>query len=231
MNGKALKAFVAAVVVLGLAALTLVAVRGFEGQALSALMFILLALVAGSRPVQIPGTRCRINATQPLILAALGVAGPLAAGLVAIVGVAASALGGKPPPATLKLAFNLGAVSLSAVIASACFLALERLPGSDPLAILFPLAAAAAVYFLANTGLVAAVVSVAEGQGLARTWRGSCLWTIPSYLMGLLVAAAVIIVWDSSLLWAVLLGLPPCWLLVKYYRERAASSETRAATP
>ena len=133
--------------------------------------------------------------------------------------------------APYRVAFNLGTVTLSTVAASGMFALLGGRPGGALATLVLPLTGAALVYFLANTGLVTAVVSLAQRQGFARTWSRSCLWTIPSYLTGLSVAAAVIAVWDSSLPWAVLLGLPPCWLLVKYYRERAASSEIRAAIP
>src|SRR5207249_4675002 len=46
-----------------------------------------------------------------------------------------------------------------------------------------PLVAAATVYFLLNTGLVATAIGLSTGEPIATTWHNNFLWSAPSYFV------------------------------------------------
>src|SRR6266581_2891576 len=50
--------------------------------------------------------------------------------------------------------------------------------------------AAAAVFFVLNSGLVAAAVGLSTGQSVVGVWTGNYLWSWPGYLLGFVMATA-----------------------------------------
>jgi diguanylate cyclase (GGDEF)-like protein/putative nucleotidyltransferase with HDIG domain len=61
--------------------------------------------------------------------------------------------------------------------------------GALTLALARPLFAAATVYFVLNTGLVATAIALATRQNVFTTWNNNFLWSAPSYFVGALTAA------------------------------------------
>ena len=43
-------------------------------------------------------------------------------------------------------------------------------------------------------------------------------------MTGLTVAIGLLGVWQSSLPWVLLLGVPPCWMFVKHYRAHEVTA-------
>ena len=119
----------------------------------------------------------------------------------------------------LRFTFNLGAAVLSTALASSIYLLLGGSTEKSSSAIVVPLAAATAGYFLANTGLVSAAIALERGQGFFSTWRRTFLWTPVSYLAGYAVAVVLLAGGDSILIWSFVFGLPTCWILVVFYRQ------------
>jgi hypothetical protein len=186
------------------------------------LLVIGMAALVGVRPVRLPGLGHEITATHPFILLALAAFGSMAAVLVAVAGVVAAVLGRGRRSSAVHVAFNLGAVILSTVAASWLFLALGGVPGERLGALLLPLAAATTIYFVANTGLVAAAIALDKRKPFVATWRSSFLWSTTSYFVGLPLAVVLLAVLDTNALWLLALSIPPCWLLVCFYRAHAA---------
>lgn len=222
MKSRTLLSFVLAV---DLSALIVLAVlpAGALGEQLTTLLLLVgLAALAGAHPVHIPTLRHEITASHPFIFLALATVGPLAAALVAMAGVVGAAVGRKGRlPLTIHLVFNLGTVVLSTVAASGAFLVAGGNPGQAVHTLIFPLVAATATYFIANSGLVAAVIALEKRQGLFSTWRTSFVWTATPFATGLTLAIAMLAVLETSMLWVLVLSLAPCWLMLMCYRAHA----------
>jgi hypothetical protein len=62
-------------------------------------------------------------------------------------------------------------------------------PARTPLTVARPLVAAATVYFLLNTGLVATAIALSTRSSLVATWHNNFLWSAPSYFVGAGTAA------------------------------------------
>jgi hypothetical protein len=217
----ALRAFVLAVVVA--AVLALAALPRTEVLERVGLLLLLVGLgaVAGARPVCFPGLRIQMTPIHAVILVGLGALGPMAAALTGLAGVVGATLGRGHPPVPIRFAFNLGAVTLStAAAAGALFLAGGR-PTQELASMILPLSAATAALFIANTGLLSAAIALEKREGFIRTWRTSFSWSPVSYVCGLTVAVAVLAAIDNIALWAVVFGLPMCWVLTAFYRYHA----------
>jgi hypothetical protein len=129
-----------------------------------------------------------------------------------------------------RLAFNLGAVFLSTLAASGVFRAAGGgHPDQSLISMVRPLGIATVIYFLVNTGLVAAAISLEKNQPYARTWRVTFMWTLPSCLAGLPLAIAMLVVLDSSVLWTAALSVPACWLIRAFYRSHAQAREANTS--
>ena len=222
MKSRALISFVFAVDVSALIVLALLP-AGALGEQLSTLLLLVgLATLAGARPVHIPSLRHEVTVSHPFIFLALATVGPLAAALVAMAGVVGAALGRRGRRSlTIHFVFNLGTMVLSTAAAAGAFLLAGGRPGQALHSLIFPLVAATAAYFIANSGFVAAVIALEKRRGLFSTWRTSFVWTATPFATGLTIAIAMLAVLDISLLWVPVLSLPPCWLLLMYQRAHA----------
>jgi len=211
------------------AALTLPATTPEQGP-LTLLLLLGLALVAGAQPVRLPCMRAELTATHPVILAALAACGPRDAVTVAMAGVIAATIAGRGGGRAVRVAFNLAAVALSTALAGWSFVLLGGRVGAFEPATLPPLLAAAAAFFAANTGLVAAAVALERGQGLVETWKATFAWTAASYFSALSLAAGLLFLLRETGPWGLALGVPPCWLLLSFYgahRRRIEEQQQR----
>jgi len=221
---------VGGVALAGLLSLGAIGWEASSGARLDSLLLAALAALVAARPVRIPALKTDFVPTHPFVFCALAAVGPWAAVLVAVSGVAGMLLSRRRSLALLKGAFNLGAVILSTVAASWVYLALGGRLGSPLLARLWPLAAATAVYFLANSGLVAVAVAIERGERVWPTWRQGFLWSAAAYFAGLTLGVLLVLALERMGPWALALGVPPCWMLAsfyKMYRERLEEHRRR----
>ena len=233
MKPRALTAFILSVDLAALATLPALSTGSLREKMGTFLLLATLAALLGARPIRIPFRSTELSATHPFIFCALVALGSLPAGLVGLAGVLGGAVAGAiargRPPAARRLAFNLGAVFLSALAASGVFLAAGGgHPGQSLTSLVRPLGAAAVIYFLVNTGLVAAAISLEKNQPFARTWKVTFMWTAPSTFAGLPLAIAMLVVLSSSMLWTAALSIPACWSLRAFYRSHAQAREAAA---
>jgi hypothetical protein len=219
----ALRAFVVAVVVA--AALALVALPRSDILARPGLLWVLVGLgaLAAVRPVRLPGLRIEMIPTLPVILVGLAALGPMAAVLIGLAGVAGAAVGRGRLPVPIHLVFNLAAVTLSAAAAAGAFLLTGGGLGQELTALIMPLFAATAAYFVANTGLPSAAIALDKRQAFMLTWRKSFSWSPISYLCGFALAVALLAAIDSIAVWALVFGIPMCWLLTASYLSHAST--------
>jgi len=232
MNSRRLIALVAVVALAGIVAVLTLPAR--EGEPDPSTLFLLIAVsaLAGLRPVRLGPMRVELTATHPVVLCALAVAGPAAAVLTALTGVAGTLLVGHRTRLSHRMPFNLGAVTLAVAAAAWTFEWLGSQQAESLEAILWPLFGATTVYFLVNTGLVSVAVAVEQGRSVLVVWRESFLWTVASYLSGFTLAALLLVVVGALGPWSLVLALPPCWVLIGFYRahkERLSEQQRRIA--
>jgi len=177
-----------------------------------------LAALAGLRPVRFARFKTELTATHPFVLLAVAVLGPLDAMVVALIGLTGVLVrpGRRLDP--MRTAFNLGAVTLSSAAASGAFHQFGGQVGGALWDSFGPLAAATAAYFLVNTGLVTIAIAYQQHTSMVEVWRESFQWTAVSYFTGLTLAAAMIVALQSWGLWVLALAIPPCWLLLAFYK-------------
>lgn len=181
-----------------------------------------LALVAGAHPVRFRDGSTAMTVTHPIVIASLALMGALPAVLVSLVGVVGAWLGARRIPDPMKVAFNVGAVPVATMSAAWAFQLGGGVPGAAVESLLWPLLAATTAYFAVNTGLVSLVVALSEGRAPLSVWMASFRWATVSYFTGFSVAAGVVLLVRGVGLWGLALAVPPCWLLVAFYRSHQA---------
>jgi hypothetical protein len=214
-----IKALVMTAGAAALVALATLPVGGFTERLGTASLIAILAMAAGARPVRMCHLKVEMISTQPLILAGLALAGPATAALVALGGVVGAALGKRGRTSSVRFAYNLSTVFLSTCAASWTFLMLGGRPGDDIVRLLWPLFGATTVLFVTNTGLVSTAIAVEKQQRLLATWRESFRWSVPSYFTGMSLAVCLLLIFQSLGPWGLILWVPPCWLILAFYRE------------
>ena len=132
----------------------------------------------------------------------------------------------KTKPQLAKIGFNVSALILASAGAyEAHRLVLQRPTDKE---VLLALTIGASLYFVANTVLVAGVLSAVEGKPLGGIWRQCHLWAFPYYMVGG-VLAAIMLVLERSMGWQVSLTLCPLmYLIYQWYRSFADVSSVRA---
>jgi signal transduction histidine kinase len=213
-----LKRYVAGVDACALVALALATGGGWQGNLGTFSLVAALAALAGLRPVRFARFKTELSATHPFVLLAVAVLGPLAAVLVALVGLIGILVrpGRRLDP--MRTAFNLGAVTLASAAASWAFSATGGTVGGSLWVSFGPLAAATAAYFLVNTGLVTVAIAFQQRTPVLEVWRETFQWTAVSYFTGLTLAAVMIVAIQAWGLWVLALAIPPCWLLLAFYK-------------
>ena len=133
-----------------------------------------------------------------------------------------------------RVLFSMASLALTVWLASlplAWALSLE--PGSV-VGLLRAVAVVAPLYFLINTGLVAAAVALSTHQGIFRVWQRNFLWSAPSFFAGAVLAAAATAAWERGFIGWLLLLIAPTYLVFRSYhtvvsRLREEQDETRRA--
>jgi signal transduction histidine kinase len=210
--------YVAGVDVCAAAALGLSMGRHWPGDVGTFSLVSALAALAGMRPVRFARFKTELSATHPFVLLAVAVLGPLHAMLVAFIGLTGVLVrpGRRLDP--MRTAFNVGAVMLASAVASWAFFVTGGRVGGSLWSSFGPLAAATAAYFLVNTGLVTVAIAMQQRTPVMDVWRETFQWTAVSYFTGLTLAAAMIAALQAWGLWILALAIPPCWLLLAFYK-------------
>jgi diguanylate cyclase (GGDEF)-like protein/putative nucleotidyltransferase with HDIG domain len=139
--------------------------------------------------------------------------------------------GSNPPH---RVIFSIAALTLTISIVA---LPLRWALGADPTSmvnLLRTIAVVAPLYFLINTGLVAAAVALSTHQNAARVWQRNFIWSAPSYFAGAVLAAAATAIWQRGLFGWLLVLAAPLYLVFRSYhtvvaRLREEQDETRRA--
>jgi diguanylate cyclase (GGDEF)-like protein/putative nucleotidyltransferase with HDIG domain len=129
-------------------------------------------------------------------------------------------------PPLYRSLFNAGELVLSSALAGVVFDLAGGTPGDlEPAREWWPLLLATIAFFLANTWLVAAAVSLTEGLPLLANWRDHFLWTGPAYLSGTFLAATLVLGIQRFGPGALFLSLPLLYVL--YFSLRIYMDKVR----
>jgi signal transduction histidine kinase/CheY-like chemotaxis protein len=222
-----LQAFILAVLSLAILSVSLLPKQDLSQNTYAVLLILVLALVAGARPIRIPAIRTEVSASDPFIFTAIAFLGGIPAIAASVLAVLGAAAVRQPKPKTDKLLFNIGSVLIATSLASISFHAAGGVIGAYALEQAGPLILAATVYFLVNTLLVALVIRIDTGNPFVSTWIRSCLWTGLSTYTGLTLAACLLVLLKLMGPIGLALGIPPCWLLIGFYRTHKERLESQ----
>jgi diguanylate cyclase (GGDEF)-like protein/putative nucleotidyltransferase with HDIG domain len=121
-----------------------------------------------------------------------------------------------PPHRTL---FSMASLIITVQGAGLAFRLLGYAGPATPLAdVARPLVGAATVYFLLNTGLVAAAIALSSRERVTTTWHRNFLWSAPSYFVGAGTAALAVSFVTHAGYWIAPLSFAPLYLTYRTYK-------------
>jgi hypothetical protein len=221
-------------VVAGGAACLVAASLGVKVASLDPLMFLLLlglAAAAQRNPVMLFRSSA-ISMSFAIKVAAYVLFGVGVALWVNVVVAAVNAFTPKPKPPR-KAAFNFGQLSISTTLAAVTYgLVGGKTPPADLTATVAAVAVSAAVYFLANSTLTAAVIALTSESKFTSVWRQNFGWMPVNYLATAVNGAALALAYQAlGIFGAAVFVLPlgVAWYSFKMYVSRSNDARSEHA--
>lgn len=217
-------AYVAFVYLTGIAALAAAFV--LEGPPSVTPLLVAVAIAVLASPFRIPlPVLGDVSIAFVFVFAGLLALGtPAAAVAAAASGISASLLRRGKKPAPRRIAFNAAELVISSIAAGAVFHLVGGTPGRLELALEWPAVLLSAVaFFVVNSGLVAAAISLTDDIPFIHNWRTNFLWTGPAYVAGAFLGAALTVGLQSFGPLTLLLSLPLLYVLyfsLRLYAEK-----------
>lgn len=180
--------------------------------------FLALALVTGMMKVRLPGLNGSVGANFLITLIGLqhlSWTETLSISLLSTL--FESYWRPQTRPQMIQALFSAGAVGLSSVAAFSVSATAQSALGPEALTI--SLILGALTLFLANSWLVSTVLGLVREQSIVATWKQCHLWSFPMYLVGGLVAAAMLQARSSPVAMATLLAVPVMYLTYNYWDQ------------
>ncbi len=189
------------------------------------LLLAALTLFTGSFTVKLPSLTARLSVSEVFVFTSLLLFGANAATLtVALDALIMSLRLRREIKSAQRVLFNVGAPVLAIWTSSMCFFSLLGGPLSGPIwhleAIFLPLTAAALVYFLLNSGLIAIAISFELQRTAYSIWRNNFFQLGLNYFGGASVAALVVSYTQN--INATVLGVIVPLLIVSYLSFRTS---------
>jgi len=209
------KAFIALVMVLGIAALTAGLLHPAWPDGARFACYLVAVVFASVFKVSLPGINGSMSVNLLVVLISvveLSPAETLSLGCVAAV---VQTWWHTRRFSPLRILFNAAQIACAIQLCYWVFHGSTSLLGTQvPLRLM----ATAIAYFLANTIPVAAVVSLTEQRPFPRIWAECYFWSFPNYLVG--AAVAWLVTWSNALLgWqASALIIPVVYLMYRSYQ-------------
>jgi diguanylate cyclase (GGDEF)-like protein/putative nucleotidyltransferase with HDIG domain len=208
--------FVSLVIAAGIASLLAAAIRPGSKNIAEFICYLGVAILASRLRVTLPGITGTLSVNFLFILVAIAELSYSEAMTLGAVAMLAQTLYPNRPSA-IQLTFNVCAGSVSTALA---YLAYHNSLANQVMFIGRPLilCVAASVYFFANAGCIATVISLSEGKPLRQILVDCYLWSFPYYLVGAGIAGAIgwfnrEFNWETSLLF-----IPAMYIIYRSYR-------------
>ena len=212
MRSELIKGYVGVVDLAALALLALFPATGLRQSLGTLLLLAVLVALLGARPVRIRSLRIQVAALDLFILSSLILLDPMTAPLVALVGVVVAVFGPGRRPLSLRTAFNLGVVPLSASLAALTYVQLAGENMDLVARCATPMIAASAVFFLVNTILAAVAIAMEARKNLFTVWFGfgpsNGVSTLASMVMAIGLAVLVQTFGPVILLIGLIISIP-----------------------
>jgi len=192
-----LRLYVGVIVTLGAAAIAISIARLASTPFVREwMLFTVLGVLAGTYAVKVPGISARISVSDTFFLASGMLFGPAPAMLA--MAIDSSIMSWRRSYSRVKLLFNACGPALSMYLATHAFFALS---GGPPLAsqpapipsLIVPLAAMTGIWFVLNSGLTAAALSLESGAPLFDVWKRFAVFSL-NYAAAASAAFSVVIV-------------------------------------
>src|SRR6476661_4866690 len=209
------KLLISLVVAAGTGVLLYAAINPTSKNIAQFICYLLIALLASRLKVNLPGITGTMSVNFLFIL--LGIL-ELSFTETLVLGTAAIMVQCfyRDRPSAIQVTFNICASAFSIAVAYDVYqIDFRQWPQhTQP----FVLIVAASTYFVANTGSIAAVISLTEGKSLRRIWVECYFWSFPYYLVG--AGLAGLVGWlNGKFGWqASLLVVPVIYLIYRSYR-------------
>jgi diguanylate cyclase (GGDEF)-like protein/putative nucleotidyltransferase with HDIG domain len=209
------KLYISLVVIAGLGTLLYGAIHQSSKNIAEFICYLGIAILASRLKVNLPGITGTLSVNFLFILIGvleLSFSETLILGAISML---AQCLHPEPPKA-LQVTFNVCAGSISTALAYLVYhhRLTNLLIGNKPVL----LGVAATVYFIANAGSIATVISLSERRPLTQILVDCYFWSFPYYLVGAGIAGAITWLnqtfnWETSLLL-----VPAVYLIYRSYR-------------
>lgn len=224
--------YIAAVVVGGAAALAYATVAASPASPDFVMLALLVAIAAASERMPIFLFRSSaISVAFAATIATYVLYGTGAALLVNLASAAVSAVTPRPKPLR-KAAFNAGQLSVAAFVASTAYRAVGGQVPPGPIApTVFAVCISAAVYFLVNSTLTAAVIALTSDARFRAVWLQNFAWMPVNYVATAVNGAALAIAYQSlGVFGAAVFVLPVgvAWYSFKLYMVKSTEVRQRA---
>ncbi len=182
-------------------------------------IYLIAVLVTSGMKVALPKTDGTMSVDFPFILLGILQLSPLQAVALAVCSVIAQCRIRVIQSFTLiQIVFNMANVTTCTILAWHTYTSLARLHVEVAPA----LAAAAAVYFFANTIPVALIIASDHELSALQIWRQNHLWYLPFYLVGAMLAAAAYLIGVSAGWLTSLLLVPAVYIIYRAYSAQMA---------
>ena len=200
----------------GTAALGVVylSVLAWQPAQLTQFLFLLICGIYGSNlKVHLPGVTGTLSVNYIFILTSVTeLALPYTLAIGALSGMAQLYLAARKRPTAAQLVFTGSSMILSCGLTHLVY-HVPWLSESVPLRLFW----ASVAYYLLNTGSVAGIIALTEGQTFTRVWRENFFWTAPHYLVGGSLAG-LLYLWDQHFGWrSSVLVFPTVYLVYRSY--------------
>jgi signal transduction histidine kinase/FixJ family two-component response regulator len=184
------------------------------------LILAALTLLTSSYTVKIPAINSKISIGDSFFFTNLILFGTPAGVITAALDALLGSCRAKTRSRRLQYVFfNVAATACSARIGGSLFFcmlhrdSISQEPVRSPAEIYFPLVALALIYYLLNTGSVAAIIALERRKGLWTTWKEGFLWTSVTYFAGAAAAGLIAITMGRVAPW-MLAVIVPVFLIV-----------------
>jgi diguanylate cyclase (GGDEF)-like protein/putative nucleotidyltransferase with HDIG domain len=220
------RAYIAAVYLAGLAALTASFVLGDRPPVVPLLIAVAVAVLSSPFRIPLP-VFGNVSIAFTFVLATLLVLGtPAAAVAAAVSGITASLLRRGPRPPVVRILFNAAELAVSSTAAGCIFHLAGGTPGALDLSREWPaVLVSVGAFFVANSCLVAGAISLTDQIPFFVNWRLNFLWTGPAYVAGAFLGVALTLGVQRFGLLALGLSLPLLYVLyfsLTLYAEKVA---------
>ena len=211
------KAYIATIAALATAALVVAALRWNPENLGHFVLFFVLAMVASTMKIRLPGLKTTLSTNFVFILVGISLFSFGETVLVGLGGALVQSLW-RPlqRPKAVQIFFNAACLT---VCAAASFWAAHGVPALARLnSAAAIIAVGACVYVCLNTGLVSLIVALVERRSLRQLWPSCYEWTFPYFLVGAAVAGFASTTAHGSNWQVILLVVPVMYLVYVYYR-------------